>query len=86
MEAEDVSGEVANLSVAEILNSDDFNLQNKVAAYTQILSELQSLGDTSLIKSFKVEYSGFEVFANMSDNVLSFIDNIGLTTDEINKL
>lgn len=86
MEVEDVSGEVANLSVAEILNSDDFNLQNKVAAYTQILSELQSLGDTSLIKSFKVEYSGFEVFANMSDNVLSFIDNIGLTTDEINKL
>ena len=85
-EATNAAGKLVELSTAEVLASDDYSLTDRVEAYKEIVEELVSLGDTSILDSFLSEYSGFEVFSHMSKKVLKFVDDVGLSTDEINKL
>ena len=85
-EVKGLSGEMKELSAVEVLDSEDYSLKDRVEAYKDIRKELVSLGQTEILESFTFEYSGFEEFTKMSGYVLDFIDNVGLSVDEINKL
>lgn len=86
--AKNLQGEDVTLSAAEVLDSDDYSLKDRVEAYKQIRDELEALGDdyVSVLSGFNTEYSGFEKFAYMSDGVLEFSENVGLSADKINDL
>ena len=85
-QVKDLSGEMKELSAVEVLDSEDYSLKDRVEAYKDIRKELVSLGQTEILESFTFEYSGFEEFTKMSAYVLDFIDSVGLSVDEINKL
>ena len=76
------------LTAAEVLDSEDYSLKERVEAYEMMRTELEAMGSaySEVLEGFKEEYSGMEVFANMEDSVLSFIETVGLSTDEINEL
>lgn len=73
-----------NTKLTEVLESDDFNLKDKVEAFKQMRTELSGSGEA--LESFTELYSQYEVFEQMGDDVLDFIDKTGITIDEINKL
>lgn len=87
-EAKNLEGELEDISLAEVLDSDDYSTKDKVEAYKELIAELEKLGPAyrSALQGFKDEYKGLEEFAKMSSNVLDFIDDVGLSNDEINEL
>ena len=86
IKATNATGKLDDFSAANVLNSEDFNLEDRVEAYTELLTVMEALGDPELLESFKEEYSGFYKFSQMSTQVLQFIDSVNLSTDEINEL
>ena len=69
---------------AEILTSSDYSLQQQVEAYTRLKDAMSDNKD--MLKAFQEQYSEFGVFAQMSDDVLEFINDTGLSTDKLNEL
>ena len=72
------------VSVSEILTTDDYTLKDRVKAYEQICAALAD--STEALKSFQETYSQYEVFSKMGDDVLDFIEKIGLSIDDLNEL
>lgn len=71
-------------SANEILTSDDYTLKDRVKAYEQVAQALRD--DEKALKAFTDTYSQYEVFAKMGDDVLDFIEKVGLSIDDINDL
>jgi regulator of replication initiation timing len=71
-------------SANEILTSDDYALKDRVKAYEQVAQALR--GDEEAFKAFTDTYSQYEIFAKMGDDVLDFIEKVGLSIDDINDL
>lgn len=71
-------------SANKILTSDDYTLKDRVAAYEQVAQALRD--DEEALKAFTDTYSQYEVFAKMGDDVLDFIEKVGLSIDDINDL
>ena len=71
-------------SANEILTSDDYALKDRVKAYQQVAQALRD--DEEALKAFTDTYSQYEIFAKMSDDVLDFIEKVGLSIDDINDL
>ena len=86
IEAKNAAGEVVKINVAEALMTDDYALIDQVEAYKDALEELEKLGDQAALDAFKESFKQFETFAEYDDSVLEFIDSVGLSIDELNKL
>lgn len=71
-----------NVGVASVLTSDDYSVVDKVKAYKEALDSL----DDSMKETFKTVYSDIEAFSNFSSSVLEFIDNSGVSIDNINAI
>ena len=71
-----------NVGVASVLTSDDYSVIDKVKAYKETLDSL----DDSMKETFKTVYSDIEAFSNFSSLVLEFIDNSGVSIDNINAI
>ena len=84
LNATDASGELKEISTAEILTSDDYGITTKVEAFEQLK---EALGEGSeAYKLLASAYQEYSVFAEMSDDVLQMIDNLEISIDDINKL
>lgn len=86
IEAKNAASEVVKINVAEALMTDDYALIDQVEAYKDALEELEKLGDQAALDAFKESFKQFETFAEYDDSVLEFIDSVGLSIDELNKL
>lgn len=86
MEATDANGKIKQFSTAEVLDSESFSLKERVKAYKELKNTIDQIGNADLKNSFKTEYSGFDMFSRMSDDVLGFIDTVGLSVDEVDDL
>ena len=73
-----INDEVVN--VLDVLTSDDYELVDKVKAFNTISKTLS--GDAK--QAFDELYKGYITFSNLSDEVLTLIDRLDLTTSEIN--
>lgn len=71
-----------NAGVASVLTSDDYSVVDKVKAYREALDSL----DDSMKETFKTVYSDIEAFSNFSSSVLEFIDNSGVSIDNLNAI
>ena len=69
---------------AAIINSDDYTLRERINAYDQLHDSIQSLGDTSLLRSFEQAYQQWEHLKLFSTEALDYIERLGLSIDEIN--
>ena len=82
--AENVNGELEEISTADILTSDDYGITTKVEAFKQLK---ETLGEgTESYKLFTSAYQEYAVFAEMSEDVLKMIDNLEISIEDINKL
>lgn len=86
IEAKNAAGEVVKINIAEALMTDDYALIDQVEAYEDALEELEKLGDQAALDAFKESFKQFEKFAEYDDYVLEFVDSVGLSIDELNKL
>jgi hypothetical protein len=75
---------VDGISVGEILTSDDYDLKEKLDAYEEAIDTLQ--GDQEAVSALKEAFNEFELFQNMTDSALKFIDAASLSYDQINEL
>ena len=71
-----------NAGVASVLTSDDYSVVDKVKAYREALDSL----DDSMKETFKTVYSDIKAFSNFSSSVLEFIDNSGVSIDNLNAI
>jgi hypothetical protein len=91
-EAINLDGKTVNISIAEVLESDDYSLKDKTEAYQEMIQNLQSMGDeyAEVVAAFKEEYQGLEKFAEYKkqygSELLDFIEDAGLSNDDINAL
>jgi hypothetical protein len=76
--------EVDGISVGEILTSDDYDLKDKLNAFKQARVSLQ--GDADAIKALETAFNEFELFEEMTESAIDFIDASSLTYDQINEL
>ena len=71
----EIDGRATNVSLTEILDSDDYNLSSKVSAYEQIAAALSDTAEA--YEAFTDAYQQYQVFSAMNDEVVQFIDNMG---------
>ena len=74
-------GEAAN-----ILQSDDHTITERVAAFKNLHNAILSLGDTDITNAFEKINKEWVTFAKMSLNALDYIDAIGADINGINEL
>ena len=79
-----VNDRMEDVSASEILNSDDFNLKDRVKAYEAAAKALEDTDEA--YDAFKTEYKQYQLFAEMNDDVLDFIDSMGWSIDQINTM
>lgn len=79
-----VDGITQQLNSVEVLTSDDYALKDRVNAYQAIADALS--GNQEILDSFKESYQEYELFKQLGDDVLDFIDATNLSIDEINTL
>ena len=70
--------------VADVLSSDDFDIVEKTRAFKEMEKALQ--GNAEALEAFQNEYKDYQIFAKMSEDVLSMIEYLDLSADEINNL
>ena len=74
----------SKISAATILNSEDYTLKEQVQAFKEIEKSLQ--GDTVALQAFRDSYQHLVTFTTMNPIVLDFIEDKGLTNDQINNM
>lgn len=79
-----INDKQTEISASEILNSDDYNIADKVKAYKQVANAL--LDTKEAYTAFKTTYQEYELFDKMGEDVLVFIDKMGWGADAINQL
>ena len=88
MVVKDTNGEMNELNVGRILNSDDYSLKDQVKAFeTTRDSLLQKYSKTSEeFKAFQEAFNQYDYFVGLEEGTLDFIDSIGIGVDGINDL
>ena len=84
LEIEDANGELQTITAAEILSSDDYGIAEKTRAYRSLAESLQL--NTDAYNALQEAYSGYNTFADMSDQTLNMLDKYNITADKINQL
>lgn len=79
-----INGQSTNISATEILNSDDYNIYDRVKAYQQIADALKDTEE--VYDAFKTKYQEYRLFSEMGDDVLKFIDSMSWSIDQINAM
>ena len=72
------------VAYAEMLNSADYSLKQQVKAYEAIKKSLD--GDTKALDAFNSVYSQYQVFSDINDDVLDFIENANISIDALNTM
>lgn len=75
-------GSTEYMQAYDILTSDDYTLLEQVNAYKQIADALAGTGEA--YDAFNTLYNQYQTFASMTDDVLEFIDSMGISIDELN--
>ena len=84
LEIEDANGELQTITAAEILSSDDYGIAEKTREYRSLAESLQL--NTDAYNALQEAYSGYNTFADMSDQTLNMLDKYNITADKINQL
>ena len=75
----------SQVSLAEILDSTQYSLQEKIDAYNDLYSAIDSLGDDTLTQAFQEAYGQWgQLEELMSKNSIEFMDRIGISIDKLN--
>ena len=82
----DAEGKKVLGNAAEILQSDDYTITERIQAYKKLESTLEGLADPELSKAFHEMNQEWETFSNMSSKTWEYIDKIGASIDGINDL
>lgn len=69
-------------SIAEVLTTEDYSLKDRVEAYEK--AKLALNNNKEVLEAFSAAYQQYEVFAQMSDQVLEFIDAANISIDKLN--
>lgn len=74
------------VSLAKIINSDDYTYRERVDAYNQLYAAIQQLGDPALLSALDKEYSQWKQFNELfaKTNAIDFMEQFGVTIDELN--
>ena len=83
-EVKDLAGVTKNISLAEVLTSDDYGITEKTQAYIELKDSLGSTSDAFIL--LENAYSQFSVFSEMSEDTLRMIDKLEISIDKINDL
>ena len=86
IQARNTNKELVNVSISEVLTSDDYELKDKVKAYEDAQKALSALGDTAALEAFNDAFIQYDKFSDYEDYVLDFIDEVGLSIDEVSEL
>ena len=77
----------SGVAYAEIINSEDYTLTERLDAYEQLLATLQQVGDPALVRSLQETYRQWQMLGDtMSSTALTFMEQYGVTIDELNDL
>lgn len=80
-------GEWKSQNATSILTSDDSSIHDRVRAFKELRSAVESLGDPEIAKAFESAYSEWAAFAdNMSDDAYKYLDSISASIDSVNEL
>lgn len=80
-----INGE--EVAYAEIINSEDYTLTERLDAYQELLATLQQVGDPALTKSLMETYKQWQMLGeSFGDTSLKFMEQYGVTIDELNNL
>ena len=83
-EVTNTSGKLQKVSMAEILTSDDYGIKAKAEAFRDLKNQLGAFSDEyKLLEQAYLEYS---TFAEMNDDILEMIDNLGISVEDIGNL
>lgn len=74
--------ETTTESIAEVLTTEDYSLKDRVEAYEETKRVLNDNKDA--LEAFSAAYQQYEVFAQMDDQVLEFIDSANISIDKLN--
>lgn len=74
--------ETTSETIAEVLTTEDYSLKDRVEAYNEATIALKD--NEEALNAFKQLYQQYEVFAQMNDDVLDFIDSAGISIDKLN--
>ena len=85
-QAKNTQGELEKVNVGAILTSDDYSLKDKVKAYELASQAISATGDLVALTAFESAYMQYKEFTTYDDYILDFIDDVGLSIKEINKL
>ena len=73
------------VTLASILDSTKYSLEEKIEAYNKLYDEIASIGDKTLIDAFRSTYGQWEELQDhMSDTAIKFMDSIGVSIDKLN--
>ncbi len=68
----------------DVLGNSTYSLRDQVKAYRDIADAIYQ--DTEAYKSFVQEYSAFDVYLQLSESVLDFIDAANISVDKLNDI
>lgn len=78
----DVNGDTVAATVSEILDSDDYGLEAKVKAFQEIEAALSG----NELEAFNTAFQEYDIFSKMDDSVLKFIEDTGMSVDNLNSM
>ncbi len=70
--------------ILSVLTDSGAALTDQIKAFEAIKASL--VGNTDALEAFQDQYAQYKVFADMSDDVLNFIDKAKLSIDDLNEL
>ena len=73
-----------NAGLIAILQSDDSTIKERVEAFENLRSTVQSFGDPEITEAFITFNKQWENFANFSESALEYIDHLGVSVNGIN--
>lgn len=77
-----VNGDTVAATVSEILDSDDYGLEAKVKAFQEIGAALSG----NELEAFNTAFQEYDIFSKMDDSVLKFIEDTGMSVDNLNSM
>lgn len=76
----------ANSNLAEILQSEDYTISERVEAYEKLREAIIMTGDQEVINAFDNVNTQWQNFTTQFKDTLDYIDNIGASIDDINNM
>lgn len=80
----DANEELKDISVAEIITSDDYGIRDKVDAFNKLKEEFGEWSEEYQLLA--TAYKDYETFSKMGDDVLKMVEYLELSIEDINQL